>query len=168
MIKLSDEQLLRPINRLILLRKYHHLSQADMSAICGISDRTYQRIEYGEAHLTVPILLKICQHLKIDVNYFFKESSYFDNKDLVIKQYKKSNIDCTYANLFNRICEEIQFFLEQRFKSKPEYLSEININELSISDPSLKELGISQKKLTTHNLGFDFKKIQKMRQNQQV
>lgn len=56
------------VDKVIELRKEHHLTQREMAVILGVSTITYSQKEQRVINFTVSDLIKLKQHFKVNVN----------------------------------------------------------------------------------------------------
>ena len=64
---------------LISIRKKFGLSRRAVAQRCFISESYYQKIEYGERSVSVPVAKRIAAVLSFDWQRFFDEKEYFSN-----------------------------------------------------------------------------------------
>ncbi len=55
--------------RLRKVRMEHHLSQAEVAEILGMSQQGYSHIENGRAELKIDKLIKLCKFYKVSADY---------------------------------------------------------------------------------------------------
>lgn len=58
-------------SKLMHLRKLNDVTQDRIADFLGMSLRTYQRIEYGQAQVTIDKLIRIAEFFSVDPTYFF-------------------------------------------------------------------------------------------------
>ena len=63
------------------LRKNHQLTLKQLAQILSISAQQIHKYETGQNSITIESLYIICQKLNIDINYFFKNIDYNENKE---------------------------------------------------------------------------------------
>lgn len=52
-------------NKLLIIRKRMHMTQAEVAEAAGLSDRAYADIERGSVNMRIETILRICNALKI-------------------------------------------------------------------------------------------------------
>ncbi len=54
-------------------RERRDMFQSEVAQICGITQSFYSYIERGERSVDLPLAIKICQALRLDINEFIKK-----------------------------------------------------------------------------------------------
>lgn len=62
--------------RLRLLRTSHDLSQAELSALIGITEGGYRGIEIGRRLPSVPVLIALANYYKVSLDYLCARDEY--------------------------------------------------------------------------------------------
>lgn len=114
----------RSIYKLKLHRELKGLNQNQMADLLGLSSRTYQRIEALESHLDYPSIIKICDILNLNIDYFIAKTTphlpeFIDTnakiEDFALTDDEKSIVDS--FNLLKTQSDVLNFLNEENFKS---------------------------------------------------
>ncbi len=62
-------------NKLLAIRKRYEMTQIDVAAAAGLSERTYADIERGSTNMRIETVLKICEALHITPDEILTEDS---------------------------------------------------------------------------------------------
>ena len=65
--------------RLRLLRKGQRLTQRQMGDLLGITERNYQRLEYGKTNVTATTLIFLGDYFHVSVDYLLGRT---DNREI--------------------------------------------------------------------------------------
>ena len=60
--------------RLKLLRKQKQLKQIDMAELLGVTDRHYQKMEYGKVNIPALTLIKLADFFDVSTDYLLGRS----------------------------------------------------------------------------------------------
>jgi len=96
--------------RMKQMRKMHHVTQDEMAALLGIGKRAYQNYEYNHATVTVNVLLKFLDALKISADDFLMRNI---RKDGTAEHYKNP-LDRISDLIYQIEKDELKLHLEIR------------------------------------------------------
>ena len=60
--------------KLKTLREERGLTQIELSKLSGVSERSIRNYEKDDASITISVLEKIAEALKVDISYFFEKN----------------------------------------------------------------------------------------------
>ena len=101
-------------NNLLMFRKRHGLTQAELAEKAGVADRTYADIERGTVDMRLTTLLKICEALHVLPN------------DLLFLE--EGHEEVKQAEMLERLNQAPSSNRETAFKLMKVYLDSINID----------------------------------------
>lgn len=132
------------IRKLVSLRKISKISQKQMAEILKVSHRTYQRIEYGDAKLSIDLFVKIVNLFKLTPDYFFTPSNDLLQQEISKLKTRSTTKTDLSKNLSSGLMHDIVhtskiFFKSNKWDSLPYCLSSVDTIEFSsITQNALK------------------------------
>lgn len=85
-------------SKIYSLRKTRKLSQKELSALLGISDKSLSRIERGEAFMNVSVADRLSKVMKVPIGHLvghlgFQDSTSTDEEELYIQYFRMLNTE---------------------------------------------------------------------------
>jgi transcriptional regulator with XRE-family HTH domain len=90
-------------NKIKIRRKYLGISQQDLADIVGLTSQQVQKYEMGANKISVPMLMKICEALKVNAEYFLSENASHQFKDISDHKTLDDRIDAVLLRSLKKI-----------------------------------------------------------------